>query len=429
MCERRPDDVKNNVQKLFDATLPFIKFPPSAPGELRPARRLKLWELEGKLHCPVVGTCLALEELRKISRQSGFRDNKVEPYELHAEAVSLCSTRNPVSEGMHKQMERKHVLFVKAFEKAENAQTVLTTWRHHIEQGEIDGALWAALTHKAADPHTRSAIYADMHMLTHQLGAERAADVRRLKHMQAENADKTKQLRDLALRHSQGMADKSAKIHQLARECEEGRQIRQISERLRERLDKLESGTNAQEWQKRLNETQSELQRAKTRIHHLEKRQQDLLDEIAALRQRHAQSMPEREAMEQLCLENIGQAKETCADCTEIRPDRCILCVGGRAPLLPQYRQLAARLGLRFIHHDGGREESMARLPELLNSADAVICPTDCVSHSAYYQLKRHCKQQNKPCMMARSSGIASVAVAMQQLTDDWRKEAVNEID
>jgi hypothetical protein len=34
--------------------------------------------------------------------------------------------------------------------------------------------------------------------------------------------------------------------------------------------------------------------------------------------------------------------------------------VGGRTPLLPQYRQLAERL----IHHDGGEEEALARLAE-----------------------------------------------------------------
>jgi hypothetical protein len=328
-------------------------------------------------------------------------------------------------------MEQKHALFVKAFEKAETAPDVQAIWRQHIERGEIAGALWAALTHKAADMNTRSAIYADMHMLTHQLGAERAADVRRLKQLQTESADKSRQLRDLALRHSQGMADKSAKIHQLERVCEHGRQIGQINARLRERLDQLESSGDALEWQARLNESHAALQRAQAQIINLQGQQRAYQDEILTLRLAHAQSATEHESMERLWLENLDQKPDQndCENCPEKHQDRCILCVGGRAPLLPQYRQLAARLGLRFIHHDGGREESMARLPELLNSADAVICPTDCVSHSAYYQLKRHCKQQNKPCMMARSSGIASVAVAMRQLTDDWRKETENEVD
>jgi hypothetical protein len=90
--------------------------------------------------------------------------------------------------------------------------------------------------------------------------------------------------------------------------------------------------------------------------------------------------------------------------------------VGGRASLVAQYRELAERLGVRLLHHDGGREEALSRLPDLLAASDAVICPTDCVSHPAYYQLKRHCKHLGKPCVLARSSSIAGFAAALNRL-------------
>jgi len=32
-------------------------------------RRPKLWELEEKHHCPVIGSCLMLDELKKIARK------------------------------------------------------------------------------------------------------------------------------------------------------------------------------------------------------------------------------------------------------------------------------------------------------------------------------------------------------------------------
>ncbi|MEW5968101.1 MAG: DUF2325 domain-containing protein [Pseudomonadota bacterium] len=54
---------------------------------------------------------------------------------------------------------------------------------------------------------------------------------------------------------------------------------------------------------------------------------------------------------------------------------------GQEITLLPQYRELAERLGVRLIHHDGGQEEAMSRLPDLLAASDAV--PTDCISHTA----------------------------------------------
>lgn len=73
---------------------------------------------------------------------------------------------------------------------------------------------------------------------------------------------------------------------------------------------------------------------------------------------------------------------------------------------------------MRLIHHDGGREEALSRLPDLLAASDAVICPTDCVGHLAYYQLKKHCKQAGKPCVLVKRSGVASFAAALTRLAE-----------
>jgi hypothetical protein len=57
-------------------------------------------------------------------------------------------------------------------------------------------------------------------------------------------------------------------------------------------------------------------------------------------------------------------------------------------------------------------------VPDLLNASDAVICPTDCVGHLAYYQLKKHCKQNGKPCVLTRNSGVAGFAAALNRLAE-----------
>ena len=78
-------------------------------------------------------------------------------------------------------------------------------------------------------------------------------------------------------------------------------------------------------------------------------------------------------------------------------------------------------LGERFAK--AGTEAAVADLwrtavdrGETLRQADAVICPADCVGHPAYYQLKRHCKQAGKPCVMPRGSGLASFADGLNRL-------------
>ncbi|HEU4855388.1 MAG TPA: DUF2325 domain-containing protein, partial [Nitrosospira sp.] len=57
-------------------------------------------------------------------------------------------------------------------------------------------------------------------------------------------------------------------------------------------------------------------------------------------------------------------------------------------------------------------------LPVLLDHADMVVCPMDCVNHTVFFTVKRYCRRSGKPCVLLdRSSlstfrkGIATLAV------------------
>ena len=175
MCDRC--ETKGLLAGLFAKagvapTLPAISAIPT-PGdadrpELRkqPApRRLKLWELEEKHHCPVIGSCLSLDDLKKIARKGGFGGASFDPYRLHVEAVSLSCSRNDAAEAMHKRLEGKFALTLARFDAVKTDADVLALWKQHLERGEVAGAMWAALTHKAAGRDTRNAVYGDVHML------------------------------------------------------------------------------------------------------------------------------------------------------------------------------------------------------------------------------------------------------------------------
>ncbi len=92
--------------------------------------------------------------------------------------------------------------------------------------------------------------------------------------------------------------------------------------------------------------------------------------------------------------------------------DRAVLCVGGKPALVPAYRRMIEQAGARFIHHDGGDEESVARLDRTLAAADLVICQAACISHDAYWRLKDHCKRTGKPCVFVDSPSRAGLARA-----------------
>lgn len=393
-----------------------------APDKSPAPRRRKLWELEEKHHCPVIGSCLSLDELKKIARKGGFNGTHIEPYRLHVEAVSLSCSRNDAAEAMHKLLERKYALIIACFDRAKTDADVLALWKQHQERGEVAGAMWAVLTHKAASRDTRQTVYGDVHMLSHQIGAGQAADLRRLEWLDRDHARLREQVRQDGARHAREIAEKNARIYQLERDAAEAWQRAQAASPLKERLEALESGVAMTDMGRRLMLLNDQAARRQERNSVLEKRLAEMEEAAAQLRQNLETVVRERDAMEKLWL---GEAVDgdpcegKCAVCPSHLKGRCVLCVGGRTPLLPQYRQLAERLGVRLIHHDGGKEESLARLPALLASSDAVICPTDCVSHPAYYQLKHHCKQAGKPCVLVKSSGVASFAAALTRLAEE----------
>jgi hypothetical protein len=60
----------------------------------------------------------------------------------------------------------------------------------------------------------------------------------------------------------------------------------------------------------------------------------------------------------------------------------------------------------------------------MLAAADAVVCPADCVSHDAYYRVKRFCKRHGKPCVLLNGSGLSAFARALERVADTRAKGA-----
>lgn len=405
--------------------------PPAKASSSPSTRRLKLWELDDKLLCPVIGTCLSLEDIRKVAKKGGYHGPIDDAYQLHHEAVSISGHRNVMSEAIHKRLEAKHELAVRALPNAADDAAVLAYWQAALAAGDVAGPMWAALTHRHASADTRHRIYADVHMLSHQVGAGQAADLRRLEQQEAEIASlraANHALRQSDLAMHQVHASLEAK---LAEWRAENRRLTNDANVMRERLQNFESGQAFIALGRRLLMAEAQASRTtevELRLKVMTERLGPLRAEKARLTRELLEVRAERDAMERLWAEERGGevmahvvedgCSGACDTCTQALQGRCVLCVGGRTTLLPQYRQLAQRLGVRLIHHDGGKEEHLSRLPELLNASDAVICPTDCVGHLAYYQLKKHCKQNGKPCVLAKSSGVAGFAAALTRLAE-----------
>ena len=119
----------------------------------------------------------------------------------------------------------------------------------------------------------------------------------------------------------------------------------------------------------------------------------------------------ENQSLENALLRESATPNATCPFDLE---GRCLLYVGGRQQTVHRLRTLVEEWNGQFLHHDGGIERSLAELARAVSKADAVVFPTDCVSHNAALKVKRLCDQTMKPYVPLRTSGIASFVAVVR---------------
>ncbi len=89
---------------------------------------------------------------------------------------------------------------------------------------------------------------------------------------------------------------------------------------------------------------------------------------------------------------------------------RRVLCVGGMPGARQRYRALLEAAGAHFEYHDGGLEDSVARLDRQLAAADLVVCHSGCLNHAAVQRIKGHCRRAAKPCLYLERPSLSTFA-------------------
>jgi len=87
---------------------------------------------------------------------------------------------------------------------------------------------------------------------------------------------------------------------------------------------------------------------------------------------------------------------------------RCVLCVGGRAALYPEYRRAVEASGGKLVIYRNLPQGPGHHLPVLLDHADMVVCPMDCVNHTAFFTAKHYCRRSGKPCVLLDRSNLST---------------------
>lgn len=379
---------------------------------VKTSRRRRLWELSHKYHCPIIGVCFDVAELRKMIGKVLRYPADTTDYVWHTIAVGICDTRCPLSELFNRTLDRRFAPTIRRMAGYKTVDEVRLAWREACRQGiEIPAALWVASTHPACDDDLEQEIHADIHMIQHQVGAGARIDLGAMRRLQTENARLQDDLQMVRKRQEQQRIEHVRAVQEFDRRVAalqaELTAREAANNRLQARLDLL-------------HETMPDLderQRLVSRLHALETssiaardREKNLENEVARLRDFAAYA---EETIEALTKETDpddtaggGRLSGNAAGVSLL--GKSVLCVGGRSGAINSYREVVEQQGGRFMHHDGGREESLHRIDGVLAAADIVICQVGCISHNAYWRVKEQCKRTGKPCMFVRNSGLSS---------------------
>jgi hypothetical protein len=402
--------------------------PPSRLPTLKTTGRRKLWDIPHKYHCPIIGTCLTVDELRRIADRTAQRpDTPLSEFDIHVSFVAAAAEKNPLSLATHKTLEKKFTTSVRRYAKARDTEALLTLWSESLASGEVPGGLWALMTHPRADHRVMTRAYEEIHMLSHQIGAGQRADLKRLTETRTQLEQLQRDFDHLHTRTRQQADLREARIRALettlARRESDYAESLAREQLLCEELDLLK-GPRLQDRMRALTDRvahlDGELKRIREENENLRHVGRIARQEADAAQRARSAAEAESQAAERL-LEHLlsdrcnGCTSETCAPPKDLA-GRLVLCVGGRKQLVEQYRAMVAGCNGRFDHHDGGMEDNQHRLEAMLASADIVVCATDYVSHGAYYRTKRFCKRTEKPHALLGNSGLSSFALAIENL-------------
>jgi hypothetical protein len=367
----------------------------------------------------VIGVCLPIATLRRLVGKTVDGPIPADDYELHCGAIGECRMRTPLAERLHKALDVRYALAVQRTGRLRTEASLAEWWSAQSSGCELPGALWAVLTHPRCTPQLQHRVLGQVHMLQHQVGAASRADLARLDALSDENAVLGRHLAEAQARAAQQAAEYARELDALRRQIvrQRGEVVLRTTEAqdLGEQLARLLRVAPSLPARQAL---QADNRRLHEQVQQLQRRNMQLEKELAGLRVR-ADAPPN--AVDLAAVRGAGPAATPGPGQVALPrlAARAVLCVGGRTASVPVYRRLVEATGGRFLHHDGGAEDSAARLDSTLAAADLVICQTGCISHDAYWRVKDHCKRTGKRCVFVESSSRHALALALGQFAPD----------
>ena len=398
------------------------------------AKRRKLWEINGRFHCSLIGTCVQMSELRQVAKRCRILlPDHIDEYHLHSAFVNMADQLSPAIRMLQKMVDKRFANEIRTFAKIKTSDELADLWASYFSQGKIAGAYWALLSHPLVTKEIANQAHGEVHMLSHKASISYQADLQLLAEQRIRGKELEKQLANTNDKLRITVQERDTALEKLKTQLRHNMALTQQLKMTSEQLSSLENGdaNQALEQQLAIFMAQNDILRTRASKAETERDTYRYQCDIAegkikalsiALREFRQQQQLWQEGdqfQESTATQNIPScAQDTQSDALFDLCGRCVLVVGGRTGQCEHFRKLVEQHNGRFIHHDGGREHSRQQLAITLQQADAVFCPLDNISHDAINRVKRYCKHTTKRVVFMPRSSLSSFAESLRQVAE-----------
>jgi hypothetical protein len=383
-------------------------------------RRSKLWDIAPSLRCSIIGTCLSAAELRQFFVKLGEPTAKTaSDHTLHSFGVNAAGKHDLIGKLLNKALDNRHEAAIRRFSKASSSAQLRELWLEAFEQGGIPGGYWAVLTNPATDRPLVEEAFGQVHMLSHMVGSSSRIDIVRLRALERELGERDEKISRQEARLSESSRERSELLRKVESLETEVRR-REIAERTTAEL--VSGAATTSTLLQRLDAEKAHSSQLAAQVAELEDQVKKAHKFAATLNRQNDQLQREVIALEAEL--KIDKADESGLSVEHNLHGVTVHYVGGRPGLIDQLKAIVARRGGAVLSHDGGIEEKLTALPGLISRADATCFPVDCISHAAVVQIKKCCRDGNKPFIPLRTASVASFISAIGNhdvLQDRWR--------
>ncbi len=384
------------------------------PDDLEGSSLRHIWEIKYFLKCPVVGTCLTIQEQRRILKKARYSTKGLKPYQIHGSIMNRLDSKNPVSLKLDNYLKYKYRGEMPLLKEL-NEDGFMRSWRQFFLTERMEALFFVAAVRKDISTESIQEIFGEIHMLGHANLHEASRHGQDLMFQLEANQKLAKQL-NRAKKRSRGL---QKEVSALKVSLRESRSLLQKNKGDRDRVED-EKGHEAaiepenQALQIKFQELKSHSENQSEHLQALERQRRRLEIEVFDLKATNGHLSKE--------LTELVEKVSSVVECTKCHETNCpktqlaemrILIVGGITKMKGFYQRLVEKRGGIFEYHDGYMQNGQEGLEQRVKRCDLILCPVDCNSHGACSKVKKLGQKYGKPYKMLRRSSLNAISNAL----------------